>query len=46
MGLILVILLLLVLFGGFRRGYFGPGPGGILGLILVVLLIMLVLGRV
>lgn len=50
MGLILLILLILLLFGGLpywghSRGW-GYGPSGILGVLLVVLLILLVLNVV
>ena len=49
MGLILLIVLLLVLFGGLPRwGYhsYGYAPSGILGVILVVVLILFLLGRI
>jgi Protein of unknown function (DUF3309) len=49
MGLILLIVLLLLLFGGLPRwGYhsYGYGPSGILGVILIVVLILFLLGRI
>jgi hypothetical protein len=49
MGLILLIVLLLVLFGGLPRwGYhsYGYGPSGIVGVILVIVLILFLLGRI
>ena len=49
MGLILMIVLLLLLFGGLPRwGYhsYGYGPSGIVGLILIVVLILFLLGRI
>jgi hypothetical protein len=49
MGLILLILLLLLVFGGLPRwGYhsYGYGPSGIVGLILVIVLILFLLGRI
>lgn len=52
MSLILVILIIILLFGGFgtypRWGYssgWGYGPSGLLGLILLIVLIMALLGR-
>ena len=49
MGLVLVIILILLLFGGLPRwGYsrnWGYGPSGILGVILVIVVILLLLGR-
>jgi hypothetical protein len=49
MGLILLIVLFLLLFGGLPRwGYhsYGYGPSGIVGVILVVVLILFLLGRI
>jgi hypothetical protein len=49
MGLILLIVLILFLFGGLPRwGYhsYGYGPSGIVGVILVVVLILFLLGRI
>jgi hypothetical protein len=49
MGLILLIVLLLFLFGGLPRwGYhsYGYGPSGIVGVILVIVLILFLLGRI
>jgi hypothetical protein len=49
MGLVLLIVLLLVLFGGLPRwGYhsYGYGPSGIVGVILVIVLILFLLGRI
>jgi hypothetical protein len=49
MGLILLILLILLLFGGLPRwGYhsYGYGPSGIVGLILIIVLILFLLGRI
>ena len=49
MGLILLIVLLLVLFGGLPRwGYhsYGYGPSGIVGVILLIVLILFLLGRI
>ena len=49
MGLVLLILLLLVLFGGLPRwGYhsYGYGPSGIVGVILVIVLILFLMGRI
>ena len=49
MGLILLIVLLVFLFGGLPRwGYhsYGYGPSGIVGVILVVVLILFLLGRI
>ena len=49
MGLILLIILLLFLFGGLPRwGYhsYGYGPSGIVGVILVIVLILFLLGRI
>ena len=48
MGLVLLIVLLLLLFGGLPRwGYhsYGYRPSGIVGVILVVVLILFLLGR-
>jgi uncharacterized protein DUF3309 len=48
MGLILLIVLLLLLFGGLPRwGYhsYGYGPSGLVGVRLVVVLILFLLGR-
>ena len=54
LSIILIVVLLLVLFGGFwgyRGGYYGSspyyGPGiGIFGLVIFVLLILLLMGRI
>jgi hypothetical protein len=50
MGLILLILLIVLLFGGLpARPYsrqWGYGPSGIVGLLLVVLLVLLLLNQV
>jgi hypothetical protein len=49
MGLIVLIVLLLLLFGGLPRwGYhsYGYAPSGIAGVILVVVLILFLLGRI
>lgn len=49
MGLILLIVLILLLFGGLPNwGYhsYGYGPSGILGIILVIVLILFLLGRI
>jgi uncharacterized protein DUF3309 len=49
MGLILLIVLLLLLFGGLPRwGYhsYGYAPSGILGTILIIVLILFLLGRI
>ncbi len=49
MGLILLIVLLLLLFGGLPRwGYhsYGYAPSGILGVILVIVLILFLMGRI
>ena len=49
MGLVLLIVLILLLFGGLPRwGYhsYGYGPSGIVGLILVIVLILFLLGRI
>lgn len=51
-GLILIILLVILLFGGFSgrfRGYgygYGHGGVGVLGVILIILVILLVTGRI
>ncbi len=52
MSLILIILIIILLFGGFgtypRWGYssgWGYGPSGIFGLLLVVLIVLALLGR-
>ena len=49
LGLILIVVLVLLLFGAVPRwGYnqnWGYGPSGFLGLILIVLLILLLMGR-
>jgi len=48
MGLVLLIIVILLLFGAFPRWNYsrnwGYGPTGVLGLILVILLILLLLG--
>lgn len=49
-GLIILILLVLLFFGGmptwgYSRGY-GWGPSGVIGVIVVVLLILLLLGKI
>ena len=49
MGLILLIVLILLLFGGLPNwGYhsYGYGPSGILGIIVVIVLILFLLGRI
>jgi hypothetical protein len=49
MGLVLLIVLILLLFGGLPRwGYhsYGYGPSGIVGLILIIVLILFLLGRI
>jgi hypothetical protein len=51
-GTVLVIILILILLGGYpyggRPAYWGGGPylGGVLGLVLVIVLILALLGRV
>jgi len=48
MGLILLIILLLIVFGGLPRwGYhsYGYGPSGLVGVILIVVLILFLMGR-
>lgn len=48
MGIILLIVLLLIVFGGLPNlGYhsFGYGPSGIGGILLLVVLVLLVTGR-
>lgn len=48
MGLILIIVLLVLAFGGLPRwGYhrYGYGPSGGLGLVVVILVILLLMGR-
>ena len=48
MGLLVLILLLLLLFGGLPRwGYhsYGYRPSGIVGVILIVVLILFLMGR-
>ncbi len=50
MGLVLIVIVLLLLFGGLpdigpiQHGY-GYGPSSILGVVLIVLLVLLLLGR-
>jgi hypothetical protein len=46
-GLILLVLLIVILMGGFGRyqGDFAI-PGGIVGLLLVILVILMILGRI
>ena len=49
MGLLVLVVLLLLLFGGLPRwGYhsYGYTPSGIVGVILVVVLILFLLGRI
>ena len=49
MGLILLIVLLLLLFGGLPHwGHhsYGYGPSGIVGVILIIVLILFLLGRI
>ena len=49
MGLILLIVLILLLFGSLPRwGYhsYGYGPSGIVGTILIIILILILLGRI
>lgn len=47
LGLVLLIVLVLILTGGFGRyqGDFAV-PGGIVGLLLVILIVMMLLGRI
>ena len=47
-GTILLILLILLLVGGFPTGFYGQGPylGGGLGLVLLIVLILVILGRI
>ena len=48
MGIILLVVLLVLAFGGLPRwGYhkYGYGPSGLLGTILIIVLIMVLLGR-
>lgn len=48
LGLVLLIILVVVLFGGLPNwGYhhYGWGPSGIVGIILIVVVILLVMGR-
>jgi Protein of unknown function (DUF3309) len=48
MGLILLIVLLVLLFGGLPRwGYhsYGYGPSGVVGVILIIVLILFLMGR-
>lgn len=49
MGLLLLIIILVLLFGGLPRWGFhqyGYAPSGILGVILVIVIILFVLGRI
>ena len=49
MGLILLIVVLLLVFGGLPSwGYheYGYGPSGILGVVLVIILVLFLLGRI
>ncbi len=49
MGLILLIILILLLFGGLPRWSYhsyGYGPSGIVGTILIIVLILFLLGRI
>jgi uncharacterized protein DUF3309 len=50
MGLILLIIVLVLLFGGLPRwGYsrsWGYGPSGGLGLVLVILVVLLIMGTI
>jgi len=50
MGLILLVILILLLVGGFpawpHSRQWGYGPSGVLGLLLVVLLVLVVIGQV
>jgi hypothetical protein len=49
MGLILLIVLLLLLFGGLPKwGYhsYGYGPSGIIGTLLIIVVILFLLGRI
>jgi hypothetical protein len=49
MGLILLIVLILLLFGGLPRwGYhsYGYAPSGVIGTILIIVLILFLLGRI
>lgn len=48
MGLILLVIILVLLFGGLPNwGYhsYGYGPSGVLGVVLVIVIILVVLGR-
>jgi len=47
LGLILVIILIVALLGGWQTGGFGYGNGpiGILGVILIVVIVLLLMGR-
>lgn len=47
MGLLLLIVLILLICGGFsQRENWGNGPAGILGLVLIIVLILVLLGHV
>ena len=49
MGLLLLIIVLVLVFGGLPRwGYhsYGYGPSGIVGTILIIVLILFLLGRI
>lgn len=51
MGLVLLIVLIILLFGAFPRegaynASWGPGPSGLLGLVLIIVLILLLLGYI
>ena len=48
MGLVLLIIVLVLVFGGLPQlGYhsYGYGPSGILGVVLIVVLLLLLMGR-
>lgn len=48
LGLILLILLIIAVAGGFPTGFYGHGLylGGPLGLVLLIVIILLVLGKI
>lgn len=50
LGTILLIILIILLLGGFRNdwGFYGTGPfgGSALGLVVIILVILLLLGRI
>jgi hypothetical protein len=45
LGLVLLIVLILLLFGGIQQNW-GPYPNGGIGIVLVILIVLLVLGRI